>query len=277
MCAEKSQFANALTNFLATTPIRNADLAEKIADSLNRGLESEQSIDELLMTSSKLVDSKLREVLEQFTGAAAGQGDATAVLERCIKSGLIRSRDEPIYHYLYWYFTDRRNASHHEFPEYGPDDLVAFIVQTQFALEQVESLRGTPRFVEAKFDIRQDPTRGLASIDVSKLWQGSNLIHDARVEAIIRRPDRQIDRIPLVQSGGSWGGMYDYRGLPTGSYNLRIQGEYSAGGFTTSSGAEVYVSGRICGQCGRPIEPFTAVCPHCSKNQSGFIISATGY
>jgi hypothetical protein len=260
------------------SPILNADLAEKVADALNRGLESEQAIDELLMSASKLVDFKLGQALEQFTVAAVGQGSgATEILERCVKSGLIRSHDEPVYHYLYWYFTDRRNTSHHEFREYKVDDLISFIVQTQFALEQINSLRERLKIVEAKFDIKQDPAKGLATIEVTQLWHGSSPIKDARVEAVIRRPNRQIDHIPLVQSGGGWGGMYDYRGLPTGSYNLRIQGESSAGPFTTSSGTMVYVSGRTCGQCGRPIEPFTTMCPNCSKNQIGFIFSATNY
>lgn len=65
MSAEKFAFANALTKYLVSSPIRNADLAEKVADTLNRGLESEQAIDELLMSVSKLVDSKLREALEE--------------------------------------------------------------------------------------------------------------------------------------------------------------------------------------------------------------------
>jgi hypothetical protein len=274
MSSEKLPFANALTKFLADAPIRNADLAEKVADALNRGLESWQAVDELLMSASKLVDSKLRQALEQFTGATVGQGSAAEILERCIKSGLIRSREEPIHHYLSWYFSDRRNTSHHEFREYTINDLVAFIVQTQFALEQVEGLRARPKFVEAKFEVKQEPEKGLATINVSELWQNSMRIQNARVEAIIRRPDRQTDRLPLMQSGGGWGGMYDYRGLPTGSYNFRIHGESPSGQFATSSGSMVYVSGRTCAQCGCQIEPFTATCPNCSKNQSGYVFSA---
>jgi hypothetical protein len=89
MSADKYSFANSLTKFLATTPIRNADLAEKIADALNRGLESGQSIDELLMSASKLVDSKLRDALQQSSGAMVGEGGAIEILDTCVKSGLI--------------------------------------------------------------------------------------------------------------------------------------------------------------------------------------------
>jgi hypothetical protein len=277
MSADRPLLANSLTSFLGAAPIRNANLAEKVAEALNRGLGSEQSIDELLMSASKLVDSKLKEALQQFSGATVGQDSGAQVLDRCVKSGLIQSRDEPVYHYLFWYFSDRRNTSHHEFREYEADDLIAFIVQTESALEQIESLRGRPKFVEAKLEVKPDPQKGLATIGVSELRQGSGLIQDARVEAVIRRPDRLTQTVPLMQSGTAWGGMYDFRGLPTGTYSLRIQGESPAGSFTTSSGTAVFISGRTCARCGNPLGPFMAVCPHCSTNQSGFVFSATGY
>lgn len=272
------QFANALTKFLAITPLRNADLAEKVADALNRGVESWQSVDELLMSASKLVDSKLKEALEQFTGTQVGRArGAIDVLQRCVEEGLIRSRDEPVFHYLYWYFTDRRNQSHHEIREYTFSDLVAFMLETQSALEQIASLRSRQRPAEAKFDIKQDPERGQATIDVLQLWQGSSPIRDARLEAVIRRPDRQTDRLPLTQTSIGWGGTYDYRGLPTGSYNFRIQGASAAGAFGTASGANIYVSGRVCAKCGGRLEPFTALCPNCSTNQSGFTYTAPSH
>jgi hypothetical protein len=277
MSTDRYPFANSLTKFLVTAPIRNADLAEKVADALNRGLESGQSIDELLMSASKLVDSRLRDALEQFTGATVGRGSAIEILDSCVKSGLIRNRDEPTYHYLFWYFGDRRNTSHHEFREYKADDLIAFIIQTQFALEQIEALRGRQRLVEAKFDVKQDPQKGLAKIGVSELWQASSLIQDVRVEAVIRRPDRLTETIPLMQSGSGWSGMYDFSYRPTGPYNFRIQGNSPSGPFVTSSGSLVYNSGRTCAKCKTPLEPFTAVCPRCSTNQSGAIFTASSY
>ena len=266
------RFSNELTKLLAITPLRNADLAEKVTDALNRGLESWQSVDELLMTASKLVDSKLKETLEQFTGAIVKQASGISILEQCVKSSLIQSRDDPLFHHLFWYFTDRRNQSHHEFREYGFTDLVTFILETQSALEHIASLRR--QNVEAKFVINQDQERGQAMIDVFKLWQGSSPIMDARVEAIIRRPDRQTNQVPLTQSSRGWSGRYDYRGFPTGSYNVRFRGESAAGPFDTASGANIYVSGRTCASCGHQLEPFTVRCPYCSTNQSGFTYTA---
>lgn len=271
----ESPIANSLAKFLAIARIRDADLAEKISDSLNRGLQTGQAVDEIIMSMSKLVESRLKEAIENATGTSAGDATGSDLLTMAVGSGLIRSRDEPLYHFLFWYFGERRNPAHHDFGNYSVSELLNFIMNTQDALEKVDEIRRVPRYVDAQFHVANDMHSGRVTITVDNLSRAGNPITEGRLEAVIRRPDGVASSVPLLRSnpGSPWVGSYEYRGLVIGTYRFRIQGSDQLGLFTTSSGSTISVSPRTCVKCTQNLDAFSLVCPRCGANQIGGIFN----
>jgi hypothetical protein len=260
--------AVALEKLVAMGAIKDADLAEKVSDALNRGFDSDQSVDELLMTLSKMVEARLKKVIEDFTASTVQSRTGRETLDKAVDYHLIRDNNEPVYHLLSWYFSYRRNPTHHTFTSYSPHNLVSYVMGTQEALENVEQLATRPSFAKASFQFTQDIQGGRYAFRVDEIIHHSSRVGEARLDVVVKAPNGGIVRVPLTESSGSWSGVLDCRGWATGSYPFHFRGEYSSGFFLTSSGSAFTVSSRNCQNCHSPLGAFSTTCSTCGFSAS---------
>ena len=239
-------------------------------EAMNRNdFGTNESVDDLVMSSSKLVETSLKEEVELSLGVNVGaRATAINVLDLAVGRGLVANRDDPLYHFLFWYFKERRNPPHHTFPSYDVHELLDFIVATEEALDNVEALAAGS--VGSKFRLDNDLGQRRYTITVDEISRGGVPFQDATAEVMVTNPDRTFRNIPLVFDQGRWAGIIDYRGWATGSYSLRVRGRDSNGVlFTSSSGSTFNLSARTCSNCNANIGMFSFVCQNCGLPTAG--------
>lgn len=89
-------------------------LAEVIAEHMTSGMDTSQKVDEFLMTITKLVENRLQETLEEWTGGEVTVTGAFRLLSLAAKNGMVKEGDS-FDHLAKWFFAEPRNTSHHEF------------------------------------------------------------------------------------------------------------------------------------------------------------------
>jgi hypothetical protein len=246
----------------------NHRLANLLADHLSRGISSKMQVDELLMSTTKLVEDSLREAIEERSGGNVAVTGPQALIPLAVTHGLLKST-EPLTELLRWYFGEPRSTSHHLFVEHPVVVVLTWLGNADTLLAELDQRRAT-RIVP--FDLSVQPQSGSA-LEVQAflpMSAAAALAQNPKVEGVIYYPEKGRNRVskafPMEPAGsGHWTGEYDTRDLPVGTASLSIHGIDASGPYVASSGTVVTVTYGLCPHCGYYGRTLTSPCPSCGR------------
>lgn len=247
--------------------IWNNSLAQILTSFLG-SRHDESDIDTLIMAITKKVETVLRDSIREHQGSSK-ESDRVgiALLNYAVDCHLISSKEEPLYHTIYWVLKEPRNASHHKFKMYPLKQLELILLQTDEAIDELRNrLRSE---YEAKSRIILDP-KGTKIKIKAKMFSPDKIAipDDRKVEANLQFYDEKIVPLELrPQADGYRYAEYDYRGNSAGtlrvtysvierSKHIIAQGEHTL--------VVPYINDK-CPKCGGEVQLGQGRCPSCGN------------
>lgn len=251
--------------------LRDATWHIDLSDIINNFLESKQSdneIDNLIMSITKKVETTLRESIEKIQGRSLpSRINGIKLLDYALDCKLIDNKDNSLYHLIYWLLKEPRNKSHHEFTAFPYNALV------QFTLDADATIRGIKTRIDASysgsFTLSFDPSNKVIQVQDVKIWRPdqTSLPSDQKVEGILRFQNGTMKTLPLSHDGqNSWKAEYDARGEPAGTLWVNLGGENHGKHFLATNTSAAFISpqiGEACPNCGKKIGFQVSTCPNC--------------
>jgi len=252
----------------------NKSIVTSITKFLNIKSPTKDDVDSLIMTVTKMVETKLRDTLAIHLGTSVPNDKSYGVrlLDYAVDSHLISSKSETIYSLLYLILKEPRNTSHHTFKTYPYKTIVMFLCEVNEAIERIDSLI-KPTYV-SYLSTNYYPSTKKIIVEANILRPDMTVLpHDQKAEVVLHFPQGRVKTIPLTGGAlNTWTAEYDARGEACGTASCFIRGFDKTIPFVASSGASFVVSypvGQKCPHCGNEIGVlFTSLCPHCGKELS---------
>ena len=228
-----------------------------------------QDIDNLLMAVTKRVETFLRDSIQQFQGSTIRSNLwGIRLLDYAVNCHLIKNKEEPLYHLIYWILKEPRNISHHEFLLHPLKRLKLYMFQVDRAISSLDNLLKSN--FKARYKITKDEENKEIKFEEVEVFTPDNILLslDEKVEGYLYFPNGRNPNVQLKPNGnGTRFGSYNYKGEAAGTISARVGGIYQGERFLTSASSVVYASTDYgtCPFCNSDIEPGSSICPYCGK------------
>jgi hypothetical protein len=185
------------------------DLAPIIQEYLNTISRTTLTIDNLLSASTKLVESNLREGVQDFTKAAvpSEHGFGVDLLNYCKHKGFVpetKRGSECVFTLIYSFFEEFRNRTHHSFVYFPLPTVLLIICSTNYLLDKIDTLKTKQVFYAAKTSIENDETSHFIAVTVKDIEKDRERVDPTSLEMVIVNPDKSMKSYPLMNQGGCW-------------------------------------------------------------------------
>lgn len=228
-----------------------------------------QDIDNLLMAVTKRVETFLKNSILQFQGSTSkSKYYGIRLLDYAIDCHLIKKKEEPLYHLIYWILKEPRNISHHIFSLYPLKTLKLFMLEVDHAIGSLDDLLKSG--LKARFNLTIDEEHSEIAFYNVKVYSPNNelLPLDEKVEGYLYFSDERNIPVSLKPNGnGSRFGSYCYKGEAAGTIWARVGGVYQGERFLAPASSSAFLSPDYgtCPFCNSDIKPGSSICPYCGK------------
>ena len=224
----------------------NAALTPLIQDYFNRTDFSQTSVDGLLMSVTKAVETSLRDAVAKFTSATvpAESGYGINLLNYAKNKGFVqeaRRGSDCIFSLMYWFFEKPRNKCHHFFADFPLPTYIAIISTANFILNEIERLSNEGNYYTAKTAIDYNQTSKQLYISVADIRKDDKAVVPPLLEMNLVTPDKAMKAYPLQYTGGSWNLQVSTQGLMKGTCSVYLWGNTGTEKFNISGSAIVVV------------------------------------
>jgi hypothetical protein len=228
----------------------------------------ENDIDTLITAITKKVETVLRDSIKEYQSSAT-ESDLVgiALLDLAVNCHLIRSKEEPLYHTIYWVLKKPRNTSHHKFKMYPLKQLELILLQTDEAIEELRGLIKSEYVATSRIFV--DPETSKIKIKAKVFLPDRTAVPDSRkVMANLLFSDKTSVPLELrPETDGYRHAEYDYRGNSAGTLQVTyVAVEGTNRVFAQSEATLVipWVSGK-CPKCGNAIYFGHSRCSNCGE------------
>jgi len=230
---------------------------------------TESDVDNLMMSSSKTVETVLRNTMQQLQGSTVGLNlSGERLLESAVNCHLIKNKDAPLYTLIFWIFKEPRNTAHHEFELYPYKFLVLSTLQADYAVREIDEL--TKSRYESSFKLELDEPKKEIRLNDVRIFRPdkTNLPSTEKAEGFLTFTNGKTASVALTpNTNGTRSGRYDYRGDAAGTIRVNLRGINGQKPFIAQSGSTAFISmqSKMCPKCGRSIDERASKCPHCGN------------
>lgn len=174
------------------------------------------------MAITKLVETKLRDAVQRFTGATIPKGrHGLSLLNYAKTKKLIpepRRGTDCLYYSIFWFLSNPRNKSHHIFTNFRLPTLLLCVTTANYILEEIGRLSEGDELYKAKVTINPLPNFKL-SVTVEDLFKGAEPAEIGNLEIRLNAPDKTLRTIPLKEEEEDrWKTEFSYYGYSEGTY-----------------------------------------------------------
>jgi hypothetical protein len=232
------------------------------------GNHDENAIDRLITAVTKKIETVLRDSIKEYQGSAR-ESDlvGTALLNQAVDCHLIESKEEPLYHTIYWVLKKPRNTSHHRFKMYPLKQLELILLQADEAIDELRN-RIRPEY-DAASHIVIDPQETTIKIKAKVFSPTKKVVPDEqKVEANLQFSNGRVVPLELrPQQDGYRHNEYDYRGNSAGTLTVAYSVlEGSKRSFVqVNSTLVIPWTSAICSKCGKEIQWGQGRCSNCGE------------
>jgi hypothetical protein len=230
-------------NIILSSVKWNNALTIVIQDYLNHTDFTQESVDALLMSVTKLVETSLRDAVAKYIQATVPRESSygTNLLNYAKTKGFIpqpKKGSDFIYCLMYWYFEKPRNLCHHFFADFPLPTYITIVSTANFILNEIERLSNEKNYFTAKTNIDYNQASEQLCISVAEIRKADleDIIPSA-LEMNLINPDKSTKVYPLQYTGGEWNLQMSTEGLMPGTYSVNLVGRTKEEKFNISSGS----------------------------------------
>jgi len=226
------------------------ELVQRTAAILNLAGNDVMLLDNVMQTTTKLVEARLRFAVSRFIKGeiVAPQSYGLKLLEFARKVRFIQSRGnepEPIYYLLRWFFLERRNTFHHLFSEHKLAFVISNLVISDLLLKEIEYRATGPRPLhipittdKSKYSMGEpmEVRCEIKKVDGS-LFEGGDVIATVQLPPGIQRECHLA-----YKAQGVWSGVVQTVDAQPGTASITVIAVDSSGKYMGGSASIVSIS-----------------------------------